>query len=409
MQEVRHLEEEAAQYKQWERSEEARALKCARVERTEDHRCVLTVEIASGSGDCPRVLRTMDVDMPLNGTRISVFLRADMERAPSEVSTVPAQPVIEDPAAIETQLEHSAAGEQAQSDQPADQPADTQPLPMSAVTTATSQEAQCNTVPGLLQLMDFDEYEVLFDRWTRGELNQREILLYYGADVLELMLAQEAVSTEDIRGHEDARQSREDDDEAHLGMRKNDDGDWVRIGYAQFEVTYGLWKEGALAEETICQRYGVAWLRLFRLWKAWGLQAIWHLLPRILDVLPDTAASRRGVDFHLLKPEPLPRDLRIPWFVVRDFHREWMAGTLTDTMVVARFGAVWLVWFRRLRDEGLERLKPELLDYVFWDEAEVRHARELAAIQETRALATMHMQTNGEGPAGEEGVAERAE
>ena len=46
---------------------------------------------------------------------------------------------------------------------------------------------------------------------------------------------------------------------------------------------------------------------------------------------------------------------------------EWMNGDLTDARVVERFGAVWLVWFRRLRDEGEDKVKKELSHHVFWE------------------------------------------
>ena len=185
LQEVQHLEEEAAQYKQWERSEEDRAFKRARLNTTSDHhRCVLKVEVATGSGDHPRVVRTLGLDLPVDGTQVSLRLRAEVERAPSEVSTLQLHPPTMDPLAAATLAEASGAVEPDAVMETLEQPVQSEGME----TGHESQAAQCNTAPGLLQLMEFDEYEVLYDRWSRGELNQSEVLLHYGADVLELML-----------------------------------------------------------------------------------------------------------------------------------------------------------------------------------------------------------------------------
>ena len=72
-----------------------------------------------------------------------------------------------------------------------------------------------------------------------------------------------------------------------------------------------------------------------------------------------------------------------------------MAGALTDAMVISRFGAVWLVWFRRLRDEGLEKIKPELKELVLWDEAELRHEKEMKAIAERTQQALQAIKGHG--------------
>ncbi|CAE7861671.1 unnamed protein product, partial [Symbiodinium microadriaticum] len=220
---------------------------------------------------------------------------------------------------------------------------------------------------GMLALMEFKEYEVLYDRWLRGELNHREVALYYGAEVLDLMLTQQALSDEVSLPVGCVSSARPEPGEAVLGMCRDENGGWIRYGFAHFEVVYGQWKLREKTDAEVEGAYGREWVRLFRVWQTWGLQAIWHLLPRVLDVSPDTAAARRGVDFHLLKPEPLPEVIRLPFFVVKDYYEDWVSGAMSDSRVVEKFGAVWLVWFQRMRDEGLDRVRTELSHHIFWE------------------------------------------
>ena len=229
------------------------------------------------------------------------------------------------------------------------------------------QQGPCGGATGVLALMDFKEYEVLYDRWQRGELNHKEVASYYGAEVLDLMLAQEALSHEASPAVECVSSTRPGPEEEVLGMRRGEDGVWIRYGFAHFEVVYGQWKLRERTDEEISQSYGPEWVRLFRVWRTWSLQAIWHLLPRVLDVSPDTATARSGVDFHMLRPEPLPEVIRLPFFVVKDYYEEWVTGAMSDSRVVEKFGAVWLVWFRRLRDEGVDKVRDELSHHVFWE------------------------------------------
>ena len=136
----------------------------------------------------------------------------------------------------------------------------------------SSQQAVTDRAPGLLQLLDYKDYEVLYDRWYRGELNYREVILYYGAEVLDLMLAQEAVSREadgsQIVGC--VASSRPNREEEVQGMRRREDGVWVRFGFAQFEVVYGQWKLRERTDDEVTATYGSEWVRLFRMWQTWG-------------------------------------------------------------------------------------------------------------------------------------------
>ncbi|CAE7880181.1 unnamed protein product [Symbiodinium sp. KB8] len=341
-QELCNLEQEAMEYKDWERGIEASALKRAYdgPGRSGKSRCVLTVEMATGSGDRPRIVRTVGLDMPLNGTPVTFTLRAEMEPVPSEVSTT----------LVDPEQANMSAGQGFGADTLV-QDVENQPTQPGFA----GQQGPCGGATGVLALMDFKEYEVLYDRWQRGELNHKEVASYYGAEVLDLMLAQEALSHEASPAVECVSSTRPGPEEEVLGMRRGEDGVWIRYGFAHFEVVYGQWKLRERTDEEISQSYGPEWVRLFRVWRTWSLQAIWHLLPRVLDVSPDTATARSGVDFHMLRPEPLPEVIRLPFFVVKDYYEEWVTGAMSDSRVVEKFGAVWLVWFRRLRDEGVDK------------------------------------------------------
>ena len=342
-QELDHLEQEAKDYKDWERAVEARALKRpgdGLADREGKSRCVLTVEMATGSGDEPRLVRTMGVDLPLNGTPVVIRLRAELEPNPSEVSTVPVSPLVDVGGTSGLRAAGGTSGPRASgpgaaSEIPAETVLATTRDECSDMPSQSSQQAVADRSSGLLHLLDFKDYEVLYDRWYRGELNYREVILYYGAEVLDLMLAQEAVSREadgsQIVGC--VASSRPSRDEEVQGMHRREDGVWVRFGFAQFEVVYGQWKLRERKDDEVTATYGSEWVRLFRVWQTWGLQAIWHLLPRVLDVAPDTATARSGVDFHLLRPEPLPEVIRLPFFVIKDCFEEWMNGDLTDARV----------------------------------------------------------------------------
>ena len=194
-QELDHLEQEAMEYKDWERAVEAQALKRpgdGLDDRGGKSRCVLTVEMATGSGDKPKLIRTMGVDLPMNGTPVVIRLRAEPEPNPSEVSTVPVSP----PMGETTNPGQLISTPQELPEMVGD------PAPTAAseehpdMASQGSQQVADNRAPGLLRLLDYKDYEVLYDRWHRGELNYREVVLYYGAEVLDLMLAQEAVSRE---------------------------------------------------------------------------------------------------------------------------------------------------------------------------------------------------------------------
>ena len=107
------------------------------------------------------------------------------------------------------------------------------------------------------------DYGVLYDRWHRGELNRREVLLYYGAEVLDMMLAQEAVAEDADREMDTGPIVAGPVTTAMVrGMQHTADHKWVRFGFAQFEVVYGRWKLKEVTDEEVAESYGDDWVRV---------------------------------------------------------------------------------------------------------------------------------------------------
>ena len=367
-QEAQHLLEEAAAYKRWERTMEKNSLKRSTpgAEPAEGKRqCCLSVEVASSSSDRPRVLHTLSFDVPTNGSALTFSFRANMQSAPSEVST---EPVVENQG--EVPPEDSSAVQSGEHLGPA------QPSVLHDSLTANR-----DSVPELLQLMEFEEYAHLYDKWKRGDLTQQQVVQMYGTEAMELMLAQEAVGAAvDDEGHggsgevalteQDRNISATED---HKGMYQNADGVWQRIPFSRFEAIYGQWRAGHRTDDQIGACYGEVWLALFRQWKVWGLDGIWPYLYRVLDALEDCAVpSAVGREFML--PDALPLPLRVPWSTVKVFYQCWKQGSLTDRDVVERFGEIWLVLFQKIAKLGVSGAKRDLDVYVDWDIPDVQQS-----------------------------------
>ena len=368
-QEARHLLEEAAAYKCWERAVEQESLKRAAqgMETSESKRqCCLSVEVASSSSDRPRILHTLSFDVPTDGTALTFSFRANMQSAPSEISTVPAvdsqgHGQIEEPSAAQS------GGQIGQ--------APSSGMPDSLAVARDS-------VPELLQLMEFEEYALLYDRWRRGELTQQQVEQMYGTEAMELMLAQEAVgAAADDEGHggsgevalteQDTRTLSAEED--RRGMCRNADGVWQRIPFGRFEVIYGQWKAGYRTDEQISICYGDVWLALFRQWKVWGLDGIWPYLYRVLDALEDCVVPS-AVGREFMPPERLPLPLKVPWSTVKVFYLCWKQGSLADRDVVERFGEIWLVLFQKIAQLGVSGARGDLAFYVDWDIPDVQQS-----------------------------------
>ena len=360
-QEAAHLLEEAADYRAWERQVERDSLKRG-LETDEGagskRQCHMTVEVATGSADRPQVLHTLGLTVPTDGTTLTLRFRASMESAPSEVSTVPVvlnstiRPTLpqpeEDPDVFVTGAT-AQGGHQGQFD---------------------SINATRGTQPNLLGLIEFEEYSLLYDRWRRGELAQHDIQEQYGTEVAELMLAQEAMNDqaddEDLEGYQPMAPEAVPGGATGKGMYQDEAGVWRRHRFGRFEVVYGQWRDGYRSSEQVQIHYGNTWLALFKLWKVWGLDAVWPSLHKILDVLEDCAVNNE-VGHEFRAPEPLEMPLRVPWSTAKMFYQIWLTGSMQDEEVVARFGEIWLVLFQRLKAEGLPRSRGALTPYVEWD------------------------------------------
>ena len=358
-QEAAHLQAEAADYRAWERQMERDSLKRdLEVDEGASSKrlCHMTVEVATGSADRPQVLHTLGFTVPTDGTTLTMRFRANLESAPSEVSTVPVvsdsvpRPTLPQPEE-EQDVSLSGTGEHGRRGAPSD-----------SICVAR------DTQPNLLGLIEFEEYSLLYDRWRRGELTQQDIQAQYGAEVAELMLAQEAMN--DQADDEDAEDDKPPapivvpEGAKGIGMYQDEAGVWRRHRFGRFEVVYGQWKAGYRSSEQVQICYGDTWLALFKLWKVWGLDAVWPSLHKVLDVLEDCIVVV-GREFQA--PETLDMPLRVPWSTVKMFCQIWLAGSMQDEDVVTRFGEIWLVIFQRLRAEGLPRTRGALTPYVEWD------------------------------------------
>ena len=122
-----------------------------------------------------------------------------------------------------------------------------------------------------------------------------------------------------------------------------------------------------MTTEDIRLRHGVDWLALFVQWRTWGREAIWDFLPRVLDVLPDGAASRRPPGTQFLAPEELSLPLKVPWSTLREVLKSWLTGRLTTEQVTSMYGAEWVRLFRQLHADGLDSHRAHMEVMVYWD------------------------------------------
>ncbi|CAE7862881.1 unnamed protein product, partial [Symbiodinium microadriaticum] len=363
--EVRHLAEEAQEFQQWEREVTARTLRrpCGDSEGVAGdckRRCILTVELASGSGDRPAMVQTLGCDVPSDGSSVSLTIRARMEEVPhvqhesrqqvaplmepaaSEVSTVPFEPAV-----------------------PHDKPAEPGTADMDTVA------ATRGSPPDALGLLDFQEYSLLFDQWRQGRLSQQDIEQQFGLEVMELILAQEAVQDAEAEDSPvDLPVAPTLDQFTPMSglVAGEGEGRPTRRSFAFFEAVYGDWKADMSSDHVILDKYGLTWLSLFQQWRLWGLEAVWALLPKILDMSPDLGMADDRVH---QPPEPLELPLRVPFSAVRARHWLWVNGVLPSDDLRRRYGPMWVRLFQRLHAEGLEAVRLGLTPLVEWDVVEL--------------------------------------
>ena len=221
--------------------------------------CRLTMEVASGSTDVPRVAYAHTFDIPEDG-ELNFRMVARMEDSPADVE-VPTTP-----ATIPT----------------------TGPLPTG---DAVGLEPADPGAPSDVDL-DFDMYQVAYGEWESGAMTDQEVHNKYGRDVLLMMQAQFATAGKPEAADGVPRQLPTPNLENNLNR-----------GFGRFESAYGRWKEGTDSSELVLERHGPGWLQLFHKWKQHGLDYIWdelqyHVTMRdaVMDGDAETARGGEGRD-----------------------------------------------------------------------------------------------------------------
>ena len=347
-QELQHLAEEARQYREWEQAQTEHALRRTVLEGpAAKRRCVLTMEVASGSGDSPRRIQTPGYDLPTNGTPLTFTIRAQLEETPSEVPTqlVPEAPdegACEEEAALDPPKEHS----------------DAQP--------GVSLQVQRPTQADLLGLLDFAEYEAIYDRWRKGELTQGDITEQFGADVAEMVLAQEAVR--DAIDGEDSEVECQNSKTSLVTPDASQELTPTRVPYGTFEMVYRKWKDGHLQDGEVLDTHGPVWLSLFQQWRVWGLEAIWDLLETLLEIHPmPEQGTKAATSARPVAPLSLP--LRVPLFAVKNLFHRWSTGEISAEMVQREYGHIWLRLLHKMKEVPCEKLRLGWSSLVDWDKA----------------------------------------
>ena len=338
-QELCILQEQAREYQAQEDRLMAEALG-----RPAKRRCVVSLELATGSGDKPKVLHTLSAEVPEDGGSLTLVMRASFEPEADTVSTI----------GVPSPSREAAAG-----------------------------GGQSQGVPeATLSQLDFHEFEFLYSEWRAGKKSSKDIAQQYGNDVVELLEAQKAVTAVEDEEHDngpghgleggifeviaDALGSQGDSPtyETSAMMAPGQ----PRIRFALFESIYGQWKAGWRSDEAVQRGLSPLWLHLFRLWRVWGLEAIEPYLGQELDMRKDPSPD---------EPAPLISDQGearavpvVPLSCVMVTFVAWCRGELTDAQVQGLQGDAWLLRFRQLRETGLQGVAMVLGKEVLWDVSE---------------------------------------
>ena len=355
-QELRHLAEEAEQYREWEQAQTADALRRTAVGvAPSKRRCVLTMEVASGSGDHPRRVQTLGYDLPADGSPLIFTIRAQMEETPSEV---PTQMVPERPAASNNDGGEAPEPQETHHEAPPE----------------VSLQAQRPTQADLLGLLDFSEYEAIYDKWRQGELTQGDIIEQFGADVAEMVLAQEAVR--DVIDGENSEVERTESKTSLVTPATQTGGHdeaQARVPYGTFEMVYRKWKDGHLQDGEVLDTHGPLWLSLFQQWRTWGLEAIWDLLENVLEVQPvPEPGTKAATEAQPAVPLSLP--LRVPLFAVRALLDRWTNGDISSEEVQRNYGHIWLRLLHKMKEVPYAKLRLGWSSLVDWDKEHAEDA-----------------------------------
>ncbi|CAE7776449.1 unnamed protein product [Symbiodinium sp. CCMP2592] len=333
--EMAELKADARAYREWEQDQVRQEVLAARPPHK--RRCVLAVEAASGSGDHPRILHTLALDVPLTGEPVSLTIRARMEADPENVSTV--------------QVE-------------------SEPGPP----IGPGQKAVNNDTGGVIGAfgeLEFKDYEAIYAKWRDGVLTVEEIECQYGREVAEMVQAQHVVAQAEDQSLERLRETGPpplDDRELSPMMQEGK----PKPDFPFFESMYGQWKMGLRTDGNIQAAFGEQWLGLFRTWRVGGLDSIRGQLGQILQTTAENEGDSVAIPRdELPSTEGMALSSRISYSVVKQVHERWLRGLLRDETVNEIYGATWLQMFRRMRDEGVERCRHELSNMVVWDAQEL--------------------------------------
>ncbi|CAE7243875.1 unnamed protein product [Symbiodinium sp. CCMP2592] len=295
--------------------------------RPTKRQCVITIELASGSGDRARTLHTLSAEVPEDGTALHMTLRAAYQADPDEVTTVG--------------VPSPGHGEQGSG----------------AVGSHDSMGAQQSSQPNLLSHLEFDEYEALYAEWRAGRTSSGTIERMYGKDVLELLEAQQMMARDDETQVEEVIPQ-------SPAMRAGQ----PRIRFCLFESIFGQWKAGWRSDRSIRDGFNAYWLQLFYLWRGWGPESIEPYLASELDMRSDPSP---GEPCPLIPDAPMERDPpRVPMSCVMVTFVDWCRGELTDSQIRDRQGLEWLSRFKQLRESGLRQVATVLGSEVLWDVSE---------------------------------------
>ena len=136
--ELLHLQQEAVEYRTWEDDQMRNALLRERGQ-AKRRRCVIGVEIATGSSDAPCRLHTLSFDVPEQG-ELQIAFKASMQPDPEDVSTEPC-------------LVAATEGAQA-----------------AELQASTSLGVHAGTMPNVLPMLEFEEYQSIYNQWASGVL-----------------------------------------------------------------------------------------------------------------------------------------------------------------------------------------------------------------------------------------------
>ena len=178
--EVENLRREASNYRAWEDGQIQRFLQESSQPTGPKKRCVLQVELSSGSGDAPVKKQILSMEVPEDGASAMVVVRARMEPDPDGVDTelVPS-PV----ASCDEAIKASAVGTVAAEG-------------VSSSLERVSQMVHHESFPDLLPHLDFREYEHIYEDWCRGGISLEEVTHRFGRDTAEMIQAQHALCKE---------------------------------------------------------------------------------------------------------------------------------------------------------------------------------------------------------------------